>query len=113
MPKSILVINTVHSNTSHNQGWLFNHGAFVMGVMFLSEVLFSAFIPPLELNCLEVMHLHLLSLWNAGLCLVRVFPLMAVQVQSWRDVGSSSSCETLVCAARPSEDKSHAPPHPP
>lgn len=77
-----LGLSTVHSSSSNNQRWLFNHGAFVMGIMFSSEVLFSAFVPPLELSCLEVMPLCLLPLWNAGLHWVRIFFLMAAQVQN-------------------------------
>lgn len=47
--------------------------------------------------------LHLLPLWNTDLHWMRVFPLMVAWVKNRRDIGSSSSYETLVCADRPLE----------
>ena len=94
-------MSSFHSDTFYKWRWLFSHGAFVIGMMVsLSAVLFCAFIAPLVLNCLQATQLHLLPLWSTDLHWVRIFPLMVSRVQNWRDIDSSSSCETLVCAAR-------------
>ena len=95
-----MVMSSLHSSTFYKWRWLFSHGAFMIGIMISSTVLFSAFILLLMLNYLEAVYLHLLPLWSADLHWVRIFPLMVAQAQNWRYIDARSSCETLLRAAR-------------
>lgn len=102
-----LVRSSFYSDAFYKWRWLFGHSTFVIGmVVLLSAVLFSAFISHLVLNCLEAVHLPLLSQWILDLhCVdmhcVRIFPLIVAEMKNWKHVGLCS--ETLVCLSRPLE----------